>query len=160
MTVDGHYTKLNVERYGGSILSPWFDRPLSIAGRVILKTEQGMKSQLINLDRDLAMIANLAIHMNREINNGYPYHVQTDLLPIIGSGDKDFSVPELIAKETGIPASDILSFDLCLYNRMDGTFWGADKEFISCSKLDDLQCAFASVKALSEPATRIFYLPQ
>lgn len=150
MTVDGHYTKLNVERYGGSILSPWFDRPLSIAGRVILKTEQGMKSQLINLDRDLAMIANLAIHMNREINNGYPYHVQTDLLPIIGSGDKDFSVPELIAKETGIPASDILSFDLCLYNRMDGTFWGADKEFISCSKLDDLQCAFASVKALSE----------
>ena len=96
------------------------------------------------------MIANLAIHMNREINNGYPYHVQTDLLPIIGSGDKDFSVPELIAKETGIPASDILSFDLCLYNRMDGTFWGADKEFISCSKLDDLQCAFASVKALSE----------
>lgn len=148
MGVEGHYTKLNVERYGGAILSPWFDRPLSVAGRVILKTENGMKSQLVNLNRNLAMITNLAIHMNREVNNGYSYHVQTDLLPIISSGDSSFSVPQLISKETGIPAEDIISFDLCLYNRMEGTFWGAENEFISCGKLDDLQCAFSSLKAL------------
>lgn len=149
MAVEEHYTKLNVERYGGAILSPWFDRPLSVAGRVIIKENNAIRSRLVNLDRDLAMIVNLAIHMNREINSGYKYQIQTDLLPIIGSGRKDFSVSGLIARELGISENDIHSYDLYLYNRMEGSTWGADNEFISCPRLDDLQCAFSSIKALT-----------
>lgn len=148
MNVEKHYTKLNVERYGGPLLAPWFDRPLSIAGRVIVKGETGLSTRLVNLDRDLAMIANLAIHMNRNANNGYEYKIQTDMLPIIAGEQDDFSIRALIAEELQVEAEDILTFDLFLYNRMGGTIWGANQEFISCPQLDDLQCAFTSVKAL------------
>ncbi len=150
MAVDKYYTKLNVERYGGSLLAPWFDRPLSIAGRVITKTADGLDSQLIQLKENLAMIVNLAVHMNRKVNEGYEYKIQTDMLPLISCSGADFSINKLIAKQLGIEAEDIVSSDLYLYNCMDGTIWGADDEFISSPKLDDLQCAFSSIKALSE----------
>lgn len=149
--IENHYTKLNVERYGGALFAPWFDRPLSIAGRVIVKTDNGIESRLINFDRDLAMIVNLAIHMNRAANDGTQYHVQTDLLPLIGSGKKDFSIKKLVAEQLQIAPEQILSMDLSLYNRMHGSVWGADNEFISSPRLDDLQCAFSSIKALCQP---------
>lgn len=150
ISVEGHYTKLNVEKYGGSLMAPWFDRPLSIAGRVITKDSQGISSHLINFDRDLAMIVNLAIHMNRGVNEGYNYQVQMDMLPLIGSGEKDFSIKEMVAKELNISMEQILSMDLYLYNRMEGKTWGANQEFISSPKLDDLECAYASIRAIAE----------
>lgn len=149
--VENHYIKLNVEKYGGALLAPWFDRPLSIAGRVIVRTPDGLESRLVNFDRDLAMIVNLAIHMNRTANDGTKYHVQTDLLPLVGSSQKDFSIKKLVADQLQITDDQIISMDLSLYNRMSGSVWGANNEFISCPRLDDLQCAFSSIKALCLP---------
>lgn len=152
ISVEGHYTKLNVEKYGGSLMAPWFDRPLSIAGRDIVKDEKGISSRLVHFNRDLAMIVNLAIHMNRGVNDGYKYQAQTDMLPLIGSGEKDFSIKELVANELGVSAEQILTTDLYLYNRMEGKVWGANEEFISSPKLDDLECAYASIRAIAENA--------
>lgn len=147
MTVENQYTRLNVERYGGSILSPWFDRPLSLAGRVLTEDHGCLKSRLVNLDQDLAMIVNLAIHMNRNINDGYKYSIQTDMLPIIG-GREPVSVKTLAASYLNVPENSILTMDLFLYNRMKGRIWGASREFIGAPRLDDLQCAFASFQAI------------
>ena len=97
MKIAGHYTKLNVERYGGMICSPWFDRPLSIAGKVMVRQGNQFTSRLINLDQDLVMIVNLAIHMNRNINDGYSFNPQKDLLPIFGSECADGALLDLIA---------------------------------------------------------------
>lgn len=149
--VENHYTKLNVERYGGALFAPWFDRPLSIAGRVTVKNSDGIESRLVNFDRDLAMIVNLAIHMNRAANDGTKYHVQTDLLPLVGSGQKEFSIKKLAAEQLQVTPEQILSMDLFLYSRTPGSLWGADSEFISSPRLDDLQCAFSSIKALCQP---------
>ncbi len=150
MTVEDRYTRLNVERYGGSILAPWFDRPLSLAGRVLTEENGHLESRLVNLDQDLAMIVNLAIHMNRNINDGYKYSVQTDMLPLIG-GSHPVSVKSLAAASLNLPERAILSMDLFLYNRMEGRVWGASREFIGAPRLDDLQCAFASFRAILGP---------
>ena len=146
--VDNSYVKLNVEKYGGMLMAPWFDRPLSVAGRVIIRRNGGLKEKLINIKRDLVMIPNLAIHMNREANNGVAYNPQKDLLPLFAAGNTDRTLLEIIAEQTGIKKEDIISHDLFLYNRMLGTIWGADKEFVSSARLDDLQCAFASMEGL------------
>ena len=82
MNVEEHYVKLNVEKYGGMLCAPWFDRPLSVAGRLIVKENNRLVTKLINVDRDLVMIPNLAIHMNREANKGYDYNIQKDMLPL------------------------------------------------------------------------------
>ena len=146
--VDNSYVKLNVEKYGGMLMSPWFDRPLSVAGRVIIRRNGGLKEKLINIKRDLVMIPNLAIHMNREANNGVSYNPQKDLQPLFAVGNTDRTLLEIIAEQTGVKKEDIISHDLFLYNRMPGTIWGADKEFVSSARLDDLQCAFASMEGL------------
>ena len=146
--VDNSYVKLNVEKYGGMLMAPWFDRPLSVAGRVIIRRNGGLKEKLINIKRDLVMIPNLAIHMNREANNGVAYNPQKDLLPLFAAGNTDRTLLEIIAEQTGVKKEDIISHDLFLYNRMLGTIWGADKEFVSSARLDDLQCAFASMEGL------------
>lgn len=146
--VDNSYVKLNVEKYGGMLMAPWFDRPLSVAGRVIIRRNGGLKEKLINIKRDLVMIPNLAIHMNREANNGVAYNPQKDLLPLFAVGNTDRTLLEIIAEQTGVKKEDIISHDLFLYNRMPGTIWGADKEFVSSARLDDLQCAFASMEGL------------
>ena len=146
--VDNSYVKLNVEKYGGMLMAPWFDRPLSVAGRVIIRRNGGLKEKLINIKRDLVMIPNLAIHMNREANNGVSYNPQKDLQPLFAVGNTDRTLLEIIAEQTGIKKKDIISHDLFLYNRMPGTIWGADKEFVSSARLDDLQCAFASMEGL------------
>ena len=146
--VEKHYVKLNVEKYGGMLCAPWFDRPLSVAGRVIIKdkTNRQFTSKLVNIDRDLVMIPNLAIHMNREINSGYNYNAQKDLLPLYGCGSPKGTFMEQIAEAAGVEKDEILGHDLFLYNRQEGSIWGASEEFISSGRLDDLQCAFASLQ--------------
>ena len=145
---EGHYIRLNVEGYGGMIRAPWFDRPLSVAGRVIVKdkAQGGFRSILVDIGRDLVMIPNLAIHMDRQINDSCKYSIQKDMLPIYGDLSAKGTFMKLIADTAGVPEEEILGHDLFLYNRQKGTVWGASGEFLSCSRLDDLQCAFASLK--------------
>ena len=148
LETDGHYIRLNVERYGGMLCAPWFDRPLSVAGRVIIKdpSSGSFISKLVNIDRDLVLIPNLAIHMNREANNGYKYNAQKHMLPLYGDLAAKGTFMQTIAEAAGAAESDILGHDLFLYNREKASIWGASGEFISCGRLDDLQCAFASLK--------------
>ncbi len=145
---EGHYIRLNVEGYGGMIRAPWFDRPLSVAGRVIVKdkAQGGFRSILVDIGRDLVMIPNLAIHMDRQINDSCKCNIQKDMLPIYGDLSAKGTFMKLIADTAGVPEEEILGHDLFLYNRQKGTVWGASGEFLSCSRLDDLQCAFASLK--------------
>ena len=146
--VDNSYVKINVEKYGGMLMAPWLDRPLSVAGRVIIRRNDGLEEKLVDIKRDLVMIPNLAIHMNREANNGVAYNPQKDLQPLFAAGNTDRTLLEIIAEQVGIKKEDIISHDLFLYNRMPGTVWGADREFVSSARLDDLQCAFASMEGL------------
>ena len=147
---EGHYVKLNTERYGGMLMAPWFDRPLSIAGRAIVRAREGtIETRLVNLDRDLCMLPSLAIHMNREANDGYKYNAQKDLLPLI-SMDENFNLKELVAESLQVKAEDIIGSDLFLYNRDAGRVWGAKDEFISIGRLDDLQCSYSSMRGLLE----------
>lgn len=147
MTVDDRYLKLNVEKYGGMICSTWLDRPLSVAGRVVVNRGDGIESVLVNLDRDLCLIPNLAIHMNRQINEGYAYNAQKDMLPLLGEGTAKGKLKELLAEAAGVEEEALLGYDLFLYLREDGRIWGAEQEFYSSPKIDDLQCAFASKEA-------------
>ncbi len=145
---EGHYVKLNTERYGGMLMAPWFDRPLSIAGRAIVRTGKGgIETRLVNLDRDLCMLPSLAIHMNREANDGYKYNAQKDMLPLI-SMDEKFNLKNLVAESLSVKAEDIIGSDLFLYNRDAGKVWGAKDEFISIGRLDDLQCSYSSMMGL------------
>lgn len=150
LEAEGHYIKLNVEKYGGMLMAPWFDRPLSVAGRVMVRDDGRILPRLINIDRDLLMIPNLAIHMCREINDGVKYNVQKDLLPLYGDHTAKGGFLKQIAEEAGIGKENILGYDLFLYNRMPGSIWGAGREFMSIGKLDDLECAFSSLKGFLE----------
>lgn len=160
LEVDKKFVKLNVEKYGGMLCAPWLDRPLSVAGRIVVRTPEGVASRLVNVDRDLLIIPNLAIHMNRSVNEGYEYNAQKDMLPLFCEADgrpaKDRFL-QLIAEEAGVKQEDILDTDLFLYNRMKGTVLGLNGEYISSPHLDDLQCAFASLKGFlaAEPADSV-----
>ena len=114
MMAEGHYVKLNVEKYGGLICSTWFDRPLSVAGRLIVKENGKLVSKLVNVDRDLLMIPNLAIHMNREVNDGYKYSIQKDMLPLFGNEDAKGTFMDVIAEAAGVEKDAILGNDLFL----------------------------------------------
>ena len=147
IVVDNSYVKLNVEKYGGMLCAPWLDRPLSVAGRVIVQTEEGIATKLVNVDRDLLIIPNVAIHMNRQVNDGYAFNAQVDMLPLFcEQGEEKNQFMQLIADEAVVQVEDILDTDLFLYNRMKGTTLGLHGEFIASGRLDDLQCAFASLK--------------
>jgi aspartyl aminopeptidase len=161
--VEGHYLKLNTEVYGGPILSTWFDRPLSIAGRVTLKGDNALKPKvkLVDVNKPILIIPNLAIHMNRDINNGYSYNKQKDTLPLVTITDTDYSenmvvdkfekdgyLLKLIAETLKVDYKDILDFDLFLYEYAEGMVIGLDEEFISCGRLDDLWMVFAGLKGL------------
>ena len=149
--VKNKYVKLNTEKYGGMICSTWFDRPLSIAGRILVKENNAVKTHLVNIDKDLVIIPNLAIHMNREVNDGYTYNAQIDMLPLYGDNSSKGSLMKTIAKEAEVEEESILDTDLFLYNRMNGTKIGSNEEYISIPRLDDLECAFTSLSAfLSE----------
>jgi len=141
------YIQLNTEGYGGMLCATWFDRPLSVAGRVLVKEGDHFDTRLIRIDRDLLLIPSMAIHMNRAVNDGYAYNKQVDMLPLFGGAEGakgDFK--KLIAKELNIEESAIYGSDLYLYNRQEPTVWGVQEEFISSPHLDDLQCAYASLK--------------
>lgn len=142
------YTTLNIESYGGGLFSPWFDRPLSIAGRAFLLQNDGLITEkLVNFDRNLCQIVNLCSHQNRDANNGYKYNVQKDLLPIIGLGNQIGQLRNMVADLLEVDPDSILDTELFLYNRMPGTIWGIDDQFFSSPKIDDLQCAFSALKA-------------
>ena len=154
--VKDKYVQLNTEGYGGMLLAPWLDRPLSIAGRVIIKNAvggaNGSASELtekhVAIDRDLVLIPNVAIHMNRKVNDGYAYNKQVDMLPLFGGKDsKDGDLKAIIAKEAGVNVEDIVGSDLYLYNRVAPSVWGANEEFISAARLDDLECAYTTLSA-------------
>lgn len=148
MSVEKHYTKLNIERYGGMIPETWFDRPLSVAGRIIIEENGQIKDQLVNIDRDLMIIPNLAIHMSRSSNESKQLNPQKDLLPLCGGNLTKDGFEEMIAKESGVEKEDILSYDLFLYNRMRGTTLGINEEFVVAPKLDDLECAYSSIEGM------------
>jgi len=148
LSVKDKYMQLNTEGYGGMICASWFDRPLSVAGRVIVKDGDTLTTRLLTIDKDLCVIPNVAIHFNRQVNDGYAYNKQIDLLPLIsGAEGKEGDLKALIAKTLGVEEQAIAGSDLMLYNRMPGTIWGARDEFVSCGRLDDLQCAFSGLKA-------------
>ena len=145
----GGYMQLNTEGYGGMLCATWMDRPLSIAGRVLVREGDALVGKLLSFDRDLVLIPNVAIHMNREVNNGLKYNNQVDLLPLFSAGEcEEGDFRRLIAQELGCEDQDIFGMDLYLVNRMAPSVWGAKEEFISSPKLDDLQCAFTSLKAM------------
>ena len=142
----GPYISLNIERYGGMIYSTWLDRPLSVAGRIMVKEGNGVKQKLVNIDRDLLIIPNLAIHMDRTANDGKKMNPQTDLLPLYALESETVDFYSQIARAAGVEKDDILSDDLFLYNRQKGTILWADSEFVASPKLDDLQCVFAALQ--------------
>lgn len=150
----GVYTTLNTEPYGGMLMAPWMDRPLSVAGRLICEKDGGLESVLIHEDRDLVLIPNLAIHMNRKANNGYAFNPQTDMLPLFSMDHADSLLLHTLADDAGVDPESILGHDLFLYNRQEGSIWGAENEFISAPRLDDLQCAFASLQGFLEEKRR------
>ena len=132
----GAYTGLSVERYGGALMAPWLDRPLSIAGRVLVETEQGAKAKLIDIQQDLMLIPNVAIHMNRQANDGYKWNPVMDLNPLLGGKNAQGKLNKLLEQEAG---GKILGHDLYLYVREEAKVWGMEEEYISAQGLDDLQ---------------------
>ena len=120
-------------------MATWTDRPLSIAGRVLVETENGAESRLLNIDRDLLMIPNVAIHMNRNANEGFTWNPATDTVPMLGGKDAEDKLESLLQKAA---EGKILGHDLYLYLRQKATVWGLDEEFISSAALDDLMCAW------------------
>lgn len=146
---------LNVEKYGGMLINPWFDRPLSVAGRVIVKSEKSSRLEeiLVDVDKNLLMIPNLAIHMDRDANNGHKIDVQGEIRPVL-SLNKDKKLMEIVAENAGVDEMNILAADLFLYNRSEPCVWGAENEFISSAKLDDLECAFSTLKGFVASTSR------
>ena len=135
----GAYTRLLVERYGGMLIAPWLDRPLSVAGRVMVETENGVEARLVDIDRDLLLIPNVAIHMNRAANDGYKWNPAVDTLPLLGGKGAAGKFHALLEEAAG---GKVLGHDLFLYVREKASVWGMDNEYISSPALDDLQCAW------------------
>ena len=154
--VTENVVRLNTEVYGGPILSTWFDRPLSIAGRVIVKGEDPFfpKTVKIKIDEPLLTIPNLAIHQNREVNNGVKIDKQNDVLPVISLINKNFEkkgyLERVILEKTGIKKEDIIDFDLYLYATEKGCLLGANEEFMSSPKLDNLASVYTGIIGLVE----------
>ena len=147
MDAAGGTLKLNVERYGGMILSSWMDRPLSIAGRAVIRTADGITTRNITLDRDLAIMPNVAIHQNRKINEEFKYNPACDTFPLIGEAASKGKLTAMIAETAGCAVEDLIGSDLYLYNRTPGTILGVDNEYFASPRIDNLQCAFASLMA-------------
>ncbi len=141
----GKYTKLSVEGYGGMIASSWLDRPLSLAGRVLSKNDGKIETKLFRVDRDLLLIPSVAIHQNRSVNSGYSYNPAVDLCPLFGGKDKKGSLINIIAEAAGCGAETILDSDIFLYNRTPATVWGAENEFFSAPRIDNLQSAYSTL---------------
>ncbi len=167
ITVEEHYLKLNTEKYGGMILSTWMDRALSVAGRVAVRsnregstedsaeksTNGKIMTKLVNIEKDLLVIPNVAIHMNREMNKGVEYNPQVDMLPLFADASEGKGKGALlrkVAKAAGVKPEEILGHDLFLYVREKGRMIGENGEFVLSPKLDDLQCVYAAARAFRE----------
>lgn len=143
----GKYTRLATEKYGSMLISAWLDRPLSIAGRVLVETDNGVQFQLLDIDRDLLLIPNVAIHMNRKANEGYAWNPGVDTLPLVGSEQAAGKLWRLLEQEAG---GKILGHDLYLYIREKASVWGAEEDYISAQALDDLLCAWCCTRGFLE----------
>lgn len=150
----GRYGKLNVEVYGGPILNTWFDRPLSMAGKVCIKSDNPLKpvTRLIDFKRPLLTIPNLAIHMNREVNSGVKLNAQIDLLPLLTilmeELNKEDYFLELLARETGVKKEDLLDYEIYVYNAESGSLLGLQQEFYSAPRLDNITSVHACLEGL------------
>lgn len=147
---DGPYVKLNVEGYGGMIMSTWLDRPLSVAGRLLVTENGHLAEKLVAIDGTMLVIPSVAIHMDRSVNQHKEWKVQKDMLPLYGMTGAKTPFMDVIAAAAKVKAADILAHDLVLYSRVPGTIWGEEREFISSPKLDDLQCAFACFRGFTQ----------
>lgn len=138
--------RLNVEGYGGMIKESWFDRPLSVAGRIAVLTDTGIEYRLVNIDHDLMVIPSLAIHMGSPRSED-KVNIQNELLPILRTDEAQAELMGLIAESAGVLPEKIAGCDLFVYNRMKGTVFGAEKEFIASGRIDNLESVFLSLKA-------------
>ena len=144
----GEYMRLNTEVYGGAIDYTWFDKPLGLAGRVLVREGGRIESRLYDSARDVALIPSLAIHMDRSVNEKFSPNRQTDLMPLFSAGALTRgALDEYVASELGVSADQVISRDMFLVNRQKPQLWGAAEEFLSAPKLDDLACAFVSLEA-------------
>ena len=139
LELTGAYTRLATEGYGGMLMAPWMDRPLSIAGRVLVEKENGLCQQLVDIDRDLLLIPNVAIHMNRTANDGVKINPAVDTLPLMGGAEDQGKLAQLLQAQAG---GKILGHDLFLYVRQKASVWGLEENFISAPGLDDLACVW------------------
>lgn len=139
----GAYTRVATERYGGLIMAPWLDRPLSIAGQAMVETEKGIETRLVDIDRDLALIPNVAIHMNRNINETASLNMAVDMIPLLGGANGEGQLQKELEKAAG---GKILGADLYLYVRQRSSVWGLNNEFISAPGLDNLLCVWACME--------------
>lgn len=141
---DRFWVRFSTEKYGGMICSTWLDRPLSVAGRLMVRTENGCAMRLVDLKEPTALIPNVAIHMNRNVNDGVALNPAVDMLPLYGLDPEGVSLKKRLADAVGIAEKDILSTDLIVYNPQKGVEWN---DFVSAPRLDDLECAFGSFEA-------------
>ena len=139
---DERFVRLSTEGYGGMIYSTWLDRPLSVAGRVLVRTDSGVETRLVDFRKPIAVIPNVAIHMNRSANKDTNYNPAVDLVPLYGGGKGSFR--SHVAALAGVDESSVVTTDLYLYNPQPGEAWG---DYISAPRLDDLQCAYSSLRA-------------
>ena len=144
---DGRHLRLSVERYGGMLCATWLDRPLSVAGRVTLRTEGGLATKTVDLADTHAVIPAVAIHMNRNANEGASYNAAVDMIPLLGEASDAGLLRRRVAEAAGVSEDAILTTDLFLYNPQPGMEWNG---YVSAPRLDDLQCAFASLTAFLE----------
>lgn len=142
------YLRLNTEAYGGMMDYTWFDRPLSLAGRVLVREGARIESRLVALNRDVALVPSLAIHMNHEVNKAFSPNRASDLYPLVSAGDLEAgSLDTLLADALEVEPAQIVARDLFLVNHERGRVWGATSEFVSSPRLDDLMCAYTSLAA-------------
>ena len=142
----GGCLRLSVEPYGGMIMRSWLDRPLSVAGRVVVREEGRLTARLVNVDRDLLVIPSVAIHMDREVNKGTALKANVDMLPLFGMGKEPGAFRRLIAEEAETEEENLISTDLFLYPRQTAALTGAAEEFVASPRLDDLQCVFGCLE--------------
>lgn len=150
--LQGKYMRLNTERYGGTILSTWLDRPLSVAGRIVVRDGEGFSSRSVVVDRDLVLIPSVAIHQNRTVNEGYKWNPAVDLMPLYGAGNAKGKLREAVAEAAGVSPGDIVSSDLLLYSRTPASIWGADDAFFSAPRIDNLMCAYGTLRGFLDAA--------
>ena len=158
----GEYLRLNTEVYGGTILSSWMDRPLTLAGRVILEQDGVFTAKTVYVDRDLLLIPNVAIHCNRTVNSGYAFNPAVDMLPLLAQENgKADTVKAILAKELGCCEEEICGMDLYVVCRTPASVWGASNEFFSAPRIDNLMCAYGSLcgflEGKNEHAVTVYY---